>query len=1112
MRVRSSALRSLLLLLVVWAALVRPVDAQFRASIQGTVNDASGAPVPGATVVVTNQDTGVASETITSEAGFYRVSGLAPGRYSVRASLSGFKEALAEDVVVSAEEARGLDLTLETGSLQETVTVTAGTPTLRTENAEISGTFSTVEIKSLPQVGRDPYELARLAPGVFGLGARDGAGNSVGVPNQQGPGGSNSSVFGTENQVPISANGQRVEANNFQLDGVTAMSQAWGGAAVVTPNQESVKEIRVISSSYSAENGRNTGAQVQVVSQNGTNDFHGSLVFKRNTPGLNSYQSDDWVGPAGELPERVNRRLSQTAGSVGGPIFRNKLFFFFSFEASNSKRQLPAVTEWVETPELVSAIKSQRPNSIAAQFLNYPGMTPPTIGRVLTTVDVGSITGSQGQAIASPLGGGLDGVPDLQQVQLEGFENQTARQYNGRIDYSVTPSDLVAFSTYFVPVDTNSLDPAVWGNTARPVGDFTSERRNMVGTLLWTRTLGSTLLNEARFNVTRWYFDEIASNPEQPWGLPRLWVNQPVGTENPLVSYGPGIGPGVFYQTTYNFRDTVTKVINTHALKIGGDIIFEQNNDKAPWAGTPEYHFSSLWNFANDAPFDEVAFFDPTNGAFTDLASYARTNYYALYVQDDWKARRNLTINAGLRWEYFSPLQSKNDQIANLILGANGGLVDATLKTGGDLYEKDQNNFGPQIGAAWTPDFLGGRGVVRGGFGVSYNRLPGSRLLESRFNPPFFAGFTLTGSNVAYRTASNPTGFDYPNNPAAVLTFDPVTGLPTSGPPVNVNATAQELPNPYIYRYSVDTDYEIGRGWVASVGYQGSQGHNLARPVPYQLFVPPNPRLGTVNMLLTDVDSQYNALLTRLTRRYADGYMFSVEYRLGESTDTCSSDQNCRQTYPFDQSTEEGPSDFDVRHSFKMFGSWDLPIFRDRRDLVGILLGGWQLSGIVTASSGYPWTPVFGGGLCQAAVAGGGVCPLRPIAYTGGALDDTSNETFMQQWGQFPGGPLQYFTPPPTGSFTEVPRPGVGRNSFRGPNYFSVDATLVKRFGLPDMRGLGNNVGLEFRVNAFNVFNNLNLRAFEFNTRSTQIENSAFGQADKALAGRVVEFQGRFSF
>lgn len=1072
------------------------------------MTDASGAAVPGATVTVTNTDTGVSADTVTGDAGFYRVSGLAPGTYTVTASLTGFKEAVAENVVVGAEEARGLDLALQPGNITETVSVTARPPGLQTESGEISGTLTTVEIQRLPQVGRDPYELVRLTPGVFGLGARSATGDSVRFPGQDGPGGSNSSVFQTENQVPVSANGQRVEANNFQLDGVTAMSQAWGGAAVVTPNQESVKEIRVIASPYSAEHGRNTGAQVQVVSQNGTNTFHGSLLFKRNTPGLNAFQK--WGGPHGEKPERVERRLSQEAGSLGGPVVKNKLFFFFSFEAQTSK-QTNLATEWVETPQLVAAIKAQRPNSVAARFLEYPGMTPPRIMNVLETRDVGSLTGARGQAVSDPLGGGLDGVPDIQRVQLQGFNDTNARQFNTRIDYSLTDEDLIAFSTYFVPVDTDSSDPGVWGNTARPMGDFTSSRRNMVGTLLWTRTLSPTMINEARFNVTRWYFDEVASNPEMPWGLPRLWINQQVGTENPLLSYGPGIGPGVFFQTTYNFRNTLTKVLNTHALKFGGDVIREQNNDKAPWAGTPEYHFNSLWSFANDAPFDQVGFFDPATGAFTDLSAYARSAYYALFVQDDWKVRQNLTLNAGLRWEYFAPLRSKNDQISNLVLGPGDGLIGARLQVGGNLYEPDRNNFAPQLGFAWTPTRLDHRLVLRGGFGVGYNRLPGSRLLESRFNPPFFAGFTLTGNQILYATAQDLKGFSYPTNPAARLTFDPGTNIPTSGPPVHVNATRQELPNPYVYRYSLETDYELGHGWVASVGYQGSAGHNLARAVPYHLFVTPNPRLGSVNLLLTDVDSDFNALLTRLTRRFASGFLLNTEYRLAESTDTCSSDQNCRQTYPFDQSTEKGPSDFDVRHSFKLFGTWDLPIARDRT-LLGTLAGGWQLSGIVTAASGFPWTPVFGGGLCQAAVAGGGVCPLRPIAYTGGASGDTSEEVFMRQFGQFPGGPLQYFTPPPRGSFDVPPRPGVGRNSFRGPGYFAVDATLVKQFRFPIIPGLGNDAGLEIRANAFNLFNNLNLEPFGFNSPSTQIENGDFGRATKALSGRVVELQARFSF
>jgi hypothetical protein len=1108
MPVSLRAIRACLLIVLLVLGSAVSAYAQFRAGIQGTVTDSSGAAVPGATIVITNQDTGVSQEAVSGEAGFYRVSGLAPGRYRVKVSLPGFKEALAENVTVTAEEIRGLDMKLETGNVQETITVTAAPATLHTENGEVAGTLSTVEIQRLPQIGRDPYELIRLTPGVFGLGARSGVGDSVRLPGQAGPGGSNSSVFQTENQVPISANGQRVEGNNFQLDGVTAMSQAWGGAAVVTPNQESVKEIRVISSTYSAENGRNTGATVQVVSQNGTNDFHGSAVFKRNTPGLNAYQK--WGGPHGEKPQRVNQLLSQAAGSIGGPIMRNKLFFFFSYEGQK-RDQKTLSTEWFETPELVNAIKTLRPNSIAAQILNFPGMTPPRFANVLETRDVGSLTGVPGEVVGD-VGGGLDGIPDIQRGQIEGYNNADARQFNTRVDFSLTQNDLIAFSTYFVPNKGTSSDAAVWGNTGRPFGDFTSSRKNMVGTLLWTRTLSSTMINEARFNVTRWYFDEVADNPEMPWGIPRAWVNQ--NPQSTLLSYGPGVGPGVFYQTTYNFRDTLTKVINTHALKFGGDIIREQNNDKAPWAGTPEYHFNSLWSFANDAPGDEVAFFDPTNGAFTELTAYARSSYYALFAQDDWKVRSNLTLNLGIRYEYFAPLTSANDHIANLILGPNGSLQGASIKTGGELFNGDKNNFAPQIGFAWSPGRFNERLVVRGGFGMGYNRLPGSRLLESRFNPPFFAGFTLFGSDILYTTAGDLKGFDYPNNPAATLTFDPATNIPTTGPPVNVNATLEDPKNPIVYRYSAEGEYDLGHGWVASVGYQGSSGRNLTRVVPYQLFVDPNPRLGNINLMLTDGDSKYNALLTRITRRFADGFLLNAEYRLAKSEDTCSSD-GCKQTYPFDIDTERGPSDFDVRHVFKAFGTWDLPILRGRDDALEKILGNWQLSGIVTYSSGFPWTPIVGGGLCGAAVAGGGVCPLRPTGYTGGASDDTSNETFMQQFGQFTGGPLNYFTLPPAGSFETPPRPGIGRNSFRGPHYFAVDAVLAKRFVLPAMPGLGNNAGIEIRANAYNLFNNLNLAHMfsdNIDTPSTRIDDPDFGRARSALAGRVIEFQARFSF
>jgi hypothetical protein len=969
----------------------------------------------------------------------------------------------------------------------------------------------------------------------------------VGLPNSVGPGGSNDQIFATENRPAISANGQRVESNNFQIDGVGANSQAWGGAAVVTPNQESVKEIKVLANHYSAEFGRNSGAQVLVVSQSGANDFHGSLFFKRNTPGMNAFQDFTRAGTAiREDPQRVNQFLSQYGGSIGGPIYlprfgeggpaiwsgKNKLFFFFSYETvgQSSSRQEPF---WIESPQFVSLVGTQRPGSIANRVLQFPGMTPSRVASVQNRdcafllganpdptrcqvvaggLDIGSPGGAIGQTV-SPVGGGLDGIPDIRFASLIFTRKNTSRQYNTRIDYQVTQDDLVAFSMYFTPNTTDSNDNA-WGDRARPGLDFQSGRRNRLGTLLWTRTLSSTLINEARFNVTRWYFDEVQTNQKIGYGIPQINICCP-----PDVIFATHTGPGVFFQNTYNFRDTVSKVWNAHGLKFGVDIIKEQNNDRAPWAGRPTFEFGNIWNFANDAPSVESAFYDPATGSFTDLAAYARTSYYALFAQDDWKIRPNLTLTFGLRWEYFAPIRSKRDKISNLILGPSGSLVDATIRSGGDLFNPDKNNFGPQVGFAWSPKSVFGynvenRAVLRGGFGIAYNRLPGSRLLESRFNPPFFANFRFdeASGNIRYRTATDVNSLNYPPNPAARLTFDPTTGMPTSGPAVGINATLQDVPNPYAYRYSLSAEYDVGRNWIASLTYQGSNGRKLPRFVPYHKFVTPNPRLSNVNMLLTDAYSNYSALLAGTQHRFSNGFSVNAEYRFAKSLDTCSNDHDCRQTYPFDQSTEYGPSDFDVRHSFRGYGVWELPFFRNRNDWVEKVAGGWELSSIVTASGGFPWTPVVGGGACNAVVAGGGVCPLRPIGQIQApATDDTSNDTFLGA-GQFPGGGLLYFTPPPTGSFAVPPRPGVGRNIFRGPGYFSVDMTVVKRFGLPTMGPLKENAGIEVRFNAYNLFNRLNLESFRVNDDNTRIEHVDFGRALHALSGRTTEVQVRLNF
>jgi hypothetical protein len=322
------------------------------------------------------------------------------------------------------------------------------------------------------------------------------------------------------------------------------------------------------------------------------------------------------------------------------------------------------------------------------------------------------------------------------------------------------------------------------------------------------------------------------------------------------------------------------------------------------------------------------------------------------------------------------------------------------------------------------------------------------------------------------------------------------------------------VPNAYAYRYSLAAEYDVGGGWIGSLAYQGSAAHKLPRFVPYHRLVTKNPRLGRVNLLLTDANSNFNALLAGATRRFSTGFLINAEYRWAKSLDTCSNDHDCRQTYSLDQSTEYGPSDFDIRHSFKASGVWTLPISRDGKGVAGKLAGGWELSGILTASSGFPWTPVFRT-RCNVEGTNHEECHFRPIAQTRtAATGNAGNDTFLGA-GQFPGGGTTYFTNPPAApedGYRTLPLPGVGRNSFRGPGYFSIDMTAIKRFRLPAMSFLGESGGIEIRANAYNLFNRLNLTPFKANEDNTRTDHEDFGRAIRALSGRVVEFQARFSF
>jgi hypothetical protein len=1161
-------------------------QAQYRASIQGVVTDPQGSAVSGATVALKNLETDQIATATTDDNGIYNFNGLPPSRYSITVEKDGFKKKVLDEVSVNAEQANAVNVQLEVGQVNETVTVSADlAPAIDTETGNISGTISNQEIQALPSFGRDPYQLARLAPGVFGDGATGSGGGGVQLPgSNQVSSGSTGSIFMTENQPQIVAGGTRNSGNSYQIDGIEVNSLAWGGSAVITPNEESVKEVQIQASPYSAENGRNSGAQVLIVSQNGTNNFHGSLFLKIHRPGLDAFQS--WDGPFGR-PQRDAQRFNQFGGSVGGPVIKNHVFFFFSYETLRNNT-VGTGTGWYVTPQLISALQSTAP--IASKYASLPGSDPLfssisqtatcqslslpatqcvdifdssgkllglNVGSPRTGATVGSHDPTYGQA-ATPfgVGGGLGTIPDVFFINTVQPNQQTATQYNGRMDWQATNKDLVAFTVYWVPNDSSFLN-----GPARESDLWHTDRLNYSAAVLWDHTFTPTMLNEARFNVTRWYYDEVKSNSQEPFGFPDDGINGigPIGLVGPVFG---APGPGVFYQTTYNFRDTLTKVVSSHSLKFGTDIYKEQDNDVTPWAGIPNYQFNDLWDFANDAPISENTNFDPRTGTPTSSFKHIRSNIYALFVQDNYKLKPNLTVNLGLRWEYFGPLHDKQNNLSTVLLGSGtSALTGLSVRTGGNLYNSSYHNFGPQIGFAWSPKGVlshefNNKLVVRGGFGIAYNRMQEGVTLNGRFNPPLQTSLFLTNApncgtagnpvcNIDYALADTPHDiFGYPSNPVAIQTFSATTGLPTCAPatcaPLNLTAYDRNLPTPIVYRYSLEGQYDLGHKWVATLGYQGTQSRHFTRQIGnlnWLYFPNLNPAVQSVDDYTNDANAHYNALLAEIQHQFARGFQFDGQYTHSSCMDHGSQDFY-EDPFPFNVKPSYGHCDFDASQVFKAYGIWTPRIFHNANDWKGKVLDGWELSGIYSYHTGFPFTPFYGVNVvypagsnvsgCSLIYPNSGFCNTEPAAYTGGAGSNYSNATFEKAFGNFGNlatNPNAYFTLPTLAATGTPPTPGLQRNMFRGPRYHDFDFTFGKDFGLPSMKVLGENAKLSIRANFYNLFNTLNLSPLgnqQFlgnitlneatNTITSFTPNTGFGQAQGALGSRVIEFQARFSF
>jgi hypothetical protein len=994
----------LALLLATLAALLLPAaHAQFGASLSGTVLDPSGLVIQGATVKLTNNATQITATVTTNDTGFYNFSELPPGDYSLVVTATNFKTNNTTDIELAAETPRSLNVNMETGSAQaQSVTVNADlTPALQTADASIGSTISSAEIERLPMSGADPYELLRTAPGITGDGARAGNGNAVFLPNGAGPGGSNSGIFQTENQVQIVADGQRQADNNFMIDGVSVNSLSHGGSAVVSPNEEAVGQMTVISTSYDASDGRNSGAQVKVVTKSGTDAMHGGGFFLYDEPGLNAF--DKYAGPAAGLPLKVQNAQRTWAASLGGPIVKEKLFYFASWSGF-SVHNTSYANQWVETPQLRALIATDRPGGISAALLNLPGMAPRVAAifpsncssyvnaglsadcnAVTGGLDIGSPTaGGASQLGKYPLlnnytGGGLDGIPDLEYAQIRMPAHTHGNQFNARGDWHVTQNDLVAGSVYFSKLD--NYGPSAT-NGARPIDDVPFKPLNSAATAIYVHIFSPTWLNELRANGTRFADNGITdSGGVVDYGIPYINVQSMPGGINP--QYGvtqQSTTPSVFAENTYEVRDMVTHTWGAHTLRAGAEIRWEQDNDNLSGDARPVYAMQGFWPMANDAPIYEAIDANPNTGGIPLSQRYFRDHDIALYVQHDWQVTPNLTVNSGLRWEDFTPLHNKNSMINYPVLGAAGSeLSGMKLVPHNNLWNSTYSNFGPKFGLAWVPAEMNQKLVVRGGFAMAFNHLDVALFNPALEDGPNIANYGLCcGTNSAdfgtpfamgaikYVTGTSNSPYSFPLNPALA------TGVNASGFPkpfgggtqqVEVYGARPGIRPPQVYLYSLETEYQMPWKFTATLGYAGSEGHHFARLVNQNfLYNNANSPVYAAYFAQTDSNESYNALNTQLRRSMRNGVAMSFVYTWSKGLDQVSNgdlaDSNGNQTNPANNTTEWGPADYDARHRVVATALWDVPKVHLSNKAANSLANGWQLNGTYTWHTGFPYTPV----------------------------------------------------------------------------------------------------------------------------------------------------------
>lgn len=1090
---------------LILSMLIVPSRAVYAQAVTGTllgnVTDSSGAAVPGATITVTEMQTTISRSTVSNEAGYYIFSSLQNGTYAVEAELQGFKKVIREGVRVDVNTTQRVNMSLEVGQVTEAVTVSAESPVLQTDRTD---TGRLIESKMLAEL---PLGFNRNFQGIL-----------VTVPGATRPNRPHSQFFNSMDSLTSEVNGQPRMANNVMIEGLDNNLRT-GLFSVIIPSADALETVSVSTSNYDAELGRSGGAVTNVTLKSGTNDLKGSAFFGFNNEKTNA---SDYLTHL-----RAPTKFTTVGFTLGGPILRSKLFFFGDYQRTVDQAGY-VVRATVPTLAMRRGDFSAVAQRIYDPFTGDIGGTN-RVAFVNNQVPDNRISPIARRLMAFIPEPNIAGAPLGQNNYAQTLiRERTTDAFDAKINYTINSKDQLSYRISFQrPVVFDPGNYGIYGGPANGGFGGTGTNKAWSSAAHWTRVFSSSTVLDVRGGLNYYHNtalsqgDGLTTSTEigipganldaYTSGLSQISIG---GYSDPVLGFSASL-PWDRGEKTWNFASTMTRLFKTHTVKLGGE--WRHNEDlllQTQDAGGPRGRFNFIAS-GTGVPSESNTLSGIANSFASFLLDWPNTvqrdlkvidnvgtkhSATALFMHDKWQARHNVTVDLGLRWEYYTPLEgiagkgslSNYDPATNTIRVSGFGDVSNAVGV-----KKTLTNFAPRTGVSWRLNDLT---VIRAGYGASAIPFPDNRYA---FNFPVKQNYAGTVPNGFQRAGTMVAGF-----PVPVLLAVPSDGIiPVTAASGLLNSTfdviSSDLREGTLHSWNVAFQRQLPFHLTADIAYVGNRGVDLVMDIDRNAsltygsgnngrpqFVKFN-RTGTTRTRTNENHSEYNALQMKVDRRFQNGFLITNSYTLSRSMDLVN--ENTSIGTPIDFNLSWARSNFDRLHNWVTTALYELPFGPGKRfmndNMAGRIIGGWQLSGVFIAQSG----------------------TALSIGGNGTLLNTPGNSAYANLTGENKvlgglGPGLLYFDP----TVYSLPLGGVQGNMRRnsgpeGPGFWQLDMSLFKRFRV------GGNRFAEFRVDAFNATNSA--RWGNPGTGYSTATGNTFGQITGTTGSqRQFRFSGRFVF